>query len=509
MSKSRRLLSILPVLGAIAMGGCNFPVLLAADTPTPALPTAVATEVPTQEPEDEFQAAARDAALEYLREAYPEDAPAGNLTWKVENITKEGLVGSSTYQYTAEDWVIILTAPVVAPEAVIYHVEIMNNVSSFHWEGEVDANGNVTEISSTAGGLMVMAWLGYVVSTPEGAQFDDYVVILPEGNGQFGIEGADDAIDQQILELRDKEEPAKYAHFWGKLNCDIPDYGGCQLLVDRIRVGTETTEPEAVENWYGKIYSLESGQQFDDAFVLEGDYPVQYGIASFIAENGLPIYAEELESLRDTDQIVKVSGQLICGVPDSNGCQIQVNALEVDGMAVDPYEGWLTYINEDYGYQFRHPAQASIQESGVMGFPTEELPQGMSIDDYIAQLEEQYGERLCVSLQFSSGYISISPPENESFKYAICGRTGVGVGELINKSEDVFVAGGFYQADGFEFIGEGETTPDHNETFIIRLPDGTRIEYGARPVEGVTYDEYLTESKLTLLQILSTYEVVE
>jgi len=144
-----------------------------------------------------------------------------------------------------------------------------------------------------------------------------------------------------------------------------------------------------------------------------------------------------------------------------------------------------------------------------MGFPTEELPEGMSIDDYIAQLEEQYGERLCVSLQFSSGYITISPPENEAFKYAICGRTGVGVGELINKSEDVFVAGGFYKAEGFEFIGEGETIPDHNETFVIQLPDGTRIEYGARPVEDVTYDEYLTEVKSMLLQILSTYEVIE
>lgn len=509
MRNTRRPLSLLPVLGAIALSGCNFPVLLAADTPTPVIPIAVATEVPTQKPEDVFQAAARDAALEYLREVYPEGAPAGNLTWNVENITQEGLVGSSTFQYTAEDWVIILTAPVVAPEAVIYHVQIMNDVLPFHWEGEVDADGKVTEISSTAGGLSVIAWLGYVVSTPDGAQFDDYVVILPEGNGQFGIEGADDGIDQKIIGLRDKEEPGKYAHFWGRLNCDVPDYGGCQLLVDRIRVGTEITEPESIENWFGKIFSLESGLQFDDAFVLEGDYPVQYGIASFIAENGFPIYAEELESLRDTDQTVKVSGQLTCGVPDSNGCQIQVSTLEVNGAIVDPYAGWLTYINEDYGYQFRHPAQATIQESGVMGFPTEELPEGMSIDDYIAQLEEQYGERLCVSLQFSSGYITISPPENESFKYAICGRTGVGVGELINKSEDVFVAGSFYKAEGFEFIGEGETIPDHNETFVIRLPDGTRIEYGARPVEDVTYDEYLTEVKSMLLQILSTYEVIE
>jgi hypothetical protein len=249
--------------------------------------------------------------------------------------------------------------------------------------------------------------------------------------------------------------------------------------------------------------------QFDDYFVLEGDYPVQYGIDSFIAENGFPIYAEELESLRASDQVVKVSGELICGVPDSNGCQIQVHSLEVNGKAVDPYLGWLTYVNDDYNYQFRYPAQVSVHESGVMGFPTEELPQGVSMDDYVAKLEELYGDRLCVSLKFSSGYIHISPPENESFKYALCGRTGVGEGELIDKSEEVYVAGDLYTSVGFEFIGKNEAHPEQYETFVIRLPDGTRIEYGSLPLQEADYQEYLTVTKSVLHQILSTYEVIK
>jgi hypothetical protein len=511
MNNHWKLLSIVVVLGALTMTGCNFPVLLSAETPTPITPVVIVTDLPTDEPFDLRQAGARDAALEYIKTTYPSHAPSENLNWKVEEITPEGLVGSSTFRYTAEDWVITLTAPVVAPEAVIYHVEVLSHASSFRWEGEVDANGHVTEISSTGGDVPVMGWFGYVVSTPEGAQFDDYVVI--EGVGEFGVEGSDEAIHAEIIALRDKEEAGKYANFWGTLRCDVIDYGGCQLIVTRIRSGIELTDPEPVEGWEGTIigltYDEPGAPQPDDAFILEGEYPVQYGIDSYIAENGWPIYREELESRRDTGQTIRVWGDLVCGFPDVNACQIRVRRLEVDGAEVDAYEGWATYINEDYGYQFRYPAEADILETGVMGFPTEELPEGMSIDDYIAQLEEQYGERLCVGLNFSTGYISISPPENESFKYSLCGRTGVGEGEMIDKTEEVFVAGDFYPAEGFEFIGNNETLPEHDETLVIRLPDGTRIEYGSLPLQEVDYQKYSTEVKLVLLEILSTYETIE
>jgi hypothetical protein len=66
-----------------------------------------------------------------------------------------------------------------------------------------------------------------VASTPEGGQFDDYLVLLPEeARRAVGIEGADEAVESEIVALRDKGEPGKYAHFWGTLNCDVPDYGG-------------------------------------------------------------------------------------------------------------------------------------------------------------------------------------------------------------------------------------------------------------------------------------------
>lgn len=212
-------------------------------------------------------------------------------------------------------------------------------------------------------GIPVVGWLGYVVSTSEGAQFDDYLVLVPEGTGEFGLEGMDESIEAQIVALRDQEEPGKYANFWGTLTCDVIDYGGCQLLVTRIRSGIEITEPEPIEGWEGKIYSNEPGAQFSHYFVLDGDYPVRYGIASYIAENGWPIYKEELENQRDSGQTIRVSGDLVCGVPDVNGCQIQVKRLEVNGVQIDPYEGWETFTNEEYGFSFRYPSDWTLEEN--------------------------------------------------------------------------------------------------------------------------------------------------
>jgi hypothetical protein len=346
-----------PSITPIVEGGHIFP------TPTP-------PETAVEAPEGVWTA--RDAALRYIFEQYGEQVyPPPGMDWLEENITPEGLVGSTTYRFTAGDLMITVSFPLVAPDATIYQVLVENTVTGFRWEGEVDASGQVTDLAAPPGGTTVVAWLGYVVSTPDGAQFDDFVTILPEGQvGEFGIEGADEAIEAEIAALRDHEEPGKYANFWGTLRCDVIDYGGCQLLVTRIRSGIEITDPEPVEGWEGTIvgltYDEPGAPQPDDAFTLAGEYPVQYGIASYIAENGWPIYKEELESRRDTGQTVCVSGHLICGVPDVNGCQIQVNHIEIDGIEVDAYEGWATYTNEEYGFSFHYPDTWEIlEEEGV------------------------------------------------------------------------------------------------------------------------------------------------
>ncbi len=88
---------------------------------------------------------AREAALSYMHIYHAPSAPDGELSWTEVNITPEGLVGSNAFRYTAEDWSVTVSYPVVAPEAVIYQVEITNEVDGIQWQGSVDATGQITE----------------------------------------------------------------------------------------------------------------------------------------------------------------------------------------------------------------------------------------------------------------------------------------------------------------------------------------------------------------------------
>lgn len=137
-------------------------VLAAGCAPAPAQPTAAPTAHPTELPTptpteaavevpDEVRAA-RDAALAYIVELYPDDAPAPGLTWTEERTTPEGLVGSETFEYTADDWRVTISYPVVAPENVIYQIVVENPTTGFKWEGKLDAGGNLTETAAPTGG---------------------------------------------------------------------------------------------------------------------------------------------------------------------------------------------------------------------------------------------------------------------------------------------------------------------------------------------------------------------
>ncbi|NIQ81384.1 MAG: hypothetical protein GTN93_25470, partial [Anaerolineae bacterium] len=67
--------------------------------------------------------------------------------WSEENITPEGLLGSSTFQYTADGWTITVSFPIVAPQATVFSVVAINDAIGFQWQGEIDATGRVTETS--------------------------------------------------------------------------------------------------------------------------------------------------------------------------------------------------------------------------------------------------------------------------------------------------------------------------------------------------------------------------
>ena len=60
-----------------------------------------------------------------------------------------GLIGAGKYEFLIEDWKVKVDYPVVAPDATIYTIEISNGSVGFEWSGEVDAEGNVTQIRVT------------------------------------------------------------------------------------------------------------------------------------------------------------------------------------------------------------------------------------------------------------------------------------------------------------------------------------------------------------------------
>jgi hypothetical protein len=169
--------------------------------------------------------------------------------------------------------------------------------------------------------ITVVGWCGLVVSLPDGS---DYLALQPEGIGEIGLTGADADVEAEIEELRDS---GFYANFWGTLTCDVPDYGGCQLVVIRLDPGTPPGprfDPDPVEGWEGQIFSVPGMAQFEEYFVLDGSFLVRYGFRG--TDEALQT---QLEDLRDTSAIIRIWGEIQCGVPSYGGCGIRVKRFEL------------------------------------------------------------------------------------------------------------------------------------------------------------------------------------
>ncbi len=90
---------------------------------------------------------ARDAALSYLDNRYTDSVPGKGLTWQEHNTTPEGLIGGQTREFISSEWMVTVSYPVVLPENTVYDVVIINMKSGWHWKGNVNANGTVTELN--------------------------------------------------------------------------------------------------------------------------------------------------------------------------------------------------------------------------------------------------------------------------------------------------------------------------------------------------------------------------
>jgi hypothetical protein len=364
--------------------------------------------------------------------------------------------------------------------------------------------------------LPVVAWLGSISSLPENSQFDDFVSLSPQGTGEFGLVGTTSELEAEIRSLRDATGPQEYIHFWGNLVCDGSDYNGCQLRVDRMQYGANYSEEE-ISDWVGRIKGSTFNSATSYVFELDGEYPMWYSIYSSQNE-GL---RAEIERLRDTGALVSVSGKLLVGIPDVNGTRIEVSSLEVlsEGnqtqpeitAGYDPTEGWASFQNERYQYQIKYPPDATLEFFGPLSVPTDEIPEGMDVDSYLADLTKLYTDRLCVGIKYSLGVIYISAPPNQDHGYTPCGPTGIGAGEIFDSEGLITIDGQSYQVRTMEILlanggDQQESLVYHSEMNRLLLDDNTRIFFGSIPRDDATYQDYLAKTREILLQILATYQ---
>jgi hypothetical protein len=369
--------------------------------------------------------------------------------------------------------------------------------------------------------VAVTGWLGHIASLPQSTQYDDMLVLSPDGTGELGITGANPEIEAEIRSLRDADGPNEFVHVWGQISCPAQDYNNCQVIADRLQYGANYSD-EMIKNWRGtiKTHSFNGGLSY--VFELAGDYPMWYSLHASKDET----LQEQIAELSDRGAIIEVSGKLMVGVPDVNGSRIEAQYIEViEAGTVDPPEheisfdntaDWPVFVNDRYGYQIKYPHGATISLYGPVGFPSDELPAGTSPQLYMDELQKLYTDKLCVSIEYSLGWVNISAPENQVGMYTPCGPTGVGAGELIPKIESVYIGDQLYEANGHEVrlhlddgsggILTGETLDMHYETYRIKLDDGTVILYGSLPRHDATYEDYLMKTKEILRTIISTYQ---
>jgi hypothetical protein len=234
-------------------------------------------------------------------------------------------------------------------------------------------------------GAPVTGWYGRVVSASQGTTYDDYLILLPEGTGEVGIQGADEAIEAEIERLRDADAPV---HVWGALLRDVPDHGGYQLVVDRLRFdgSGEVVETE-VDGLEVIVASNPEGAQTDDYVQLVGAFGARYGI-----EGADPEITRRLDLVRDTLTPVEIGGTLACGVLDVNGCRLDAQRLllvgeplaptptpERVGVDGEPVKGWIgTVVDLPPGNQFGQVFEREDGEEFGLGTPTDDVRERVS-----------------------------------------------------------------------------------------------------------------------------------
>jgi len=134
--------AVLIIILTIFLSSCIFPPNTSTNDPVD--PPAPQQDLPVTN-----SSAARDAALRFIRDHYGFFIPTANQPWVEENITPKGIVGSAGVKFISGSWTISVIYPITAPENTVYTIILTNPSLYLLWEGQVDAQENVTETSAS------------------------------------------------------------------------------------------------------------------------------------------------------------------------------------------------------------------------------------------------------------------------------------------------------------------------------------------------------------------------
>jgi hypothetical protein len=123
-------------------------------------------------------------------------------------------------------------------------------------------------------------------------------------------------------------------------------------------------------------------------------------------------------------------------------------------------------------------------------FPPLELPADQTKENFLENLQKQYGDQLCVRIESGLGYVSTSSPQNEINRYVECRNSKKQGNSYVDKSEEIEINGTVYNAKGFEVTGFSEDLSSQNEAFHLILPNGIYVEYGFIVKANTTFDDY-------------------
>jgi hypothetical protein len=177
---------------------------------------------------------ARDLAAELVAQTRGLPLPGA---W-VDESSANSSPGRFTNVFSAGPWVVQVSHEAGAPLVTTYEIILDHMTASVRWVGEVDSRGTISgEFVGGSNGIpqveTVEGWVGRILASAPGAQFDDYFEIPGQSAAQYGIDGADDNLRSQLAALRGT---GAFVRIWGTLHRDVPDAYGVQIVVTRLEI---------------------------------------------------------------------------------------------------------------------------------------------------------------------------------------------------------------------------------------------------------------------------------